>query len=64
MSDPELRGRKIAAALATAAANTRERSTDFLIRTYDELLEDFRSRRELFVADEETLSYDFSKLVE
>ncbi len=64
MSDSELRERKIAAALETAAANTRERSTDFLIQTYDELLADFRARRELFVAGEETMSFDFSKLAE
>jgi glycosyltransferase involved in cell wall biosynthesis len=64
VSDPDLRERKIAAAIETAANNTRERSTDFLIKTYDDLLADFRARRELFVTDDDTRSFDFSKLVE
>lgn len=64
MSDPELREKKIAAALTTAEENTRERSTDNLIDTYDRLLEDFRNRNNLFTDTEASKTFDFSRLVE
>jgi glycosyltransferase involved in cell wall biosynthesis len=46
--NPELRHRKIAAALDTAHANTRERATDLLFETYDKIYKDFQQRKELF----------------
>ncbi|QQS41081.1 MAG: glycosyltransferase [Acidobacteriota bacterium] len=64
MSDPELREKKVAAALKTAEENTREKSTDNLIATYDRLLEDFRTRNDLFTDTEAAKIFDFSKLVE
>jgi glycosyltransferase involved in cell wall biosynthesis len=35
-------------ALKTARANTREKSTDFLLATYDRMYEDFQKRKEFF----------------
>ncbi|HUF03794.1 MAG TPA: glycosyltransferase [Aridibacter sp.] len=64
MSEPALRGKKVAAALKTAEENTRARSTDNLIATYDRMLEDFRSRNELFTDNEASKKFDYSKLVE
>ncbi len=47
-TDAELRGRKVAAALETARANTREASTDRLFAAYDRMFADFRDRVDLF----------------
>ncbi|MDH3494418.1 MAG: glycosyltransferase, partial [Acidobacteriota bacterium] len=58
---PELRARKIKNALATAAENTRTKSTDFLIETYDRMYEDFQTRRELFVDEEASKAFDFKE---
>ena len=57
--NPELRERKIAAALDTAHANTREMATDFLFATYDQMYEDFERRKNLFVYTEKT-DFDFA----
>lgn len=64
IDDPETRARKIEAALKTAEANTRERSTDNLIATYDRLLEDFRARRELFTDGGKMMEFDYYSLTE
>src|SRR5690606_2791154 len=48
LSDPDETAKRVANALATARANTREASTDRLFATYDEIYEDFKRRRELF----------------
>jgi glycosyltransferase involved in cell wall biosynthesis len=58
----ELRARKIAAALETARANTRERSTDFLLETYDRMYEDFQRRKELFAYKEKS-DFDFAEML-
>lgn len=56
---PELRERKIANALATARANTREASTDRLFATYDEIYEHFERNKDLFVNTEAAKTFDF-----
>ena len=54
-----LREGKIAKALETAHANTREASTDRLFATYDKIYEDFQNRNELFTDIEEAKDFDF-----
>lgn len=60
VDNPELRFRKIAAALETAHENTREKATDNLFATYDRAYEDFQNRKDLFVYTEET-DFDFAE---
>ena len=60
---PALRERKIANALTTAQANTREKSTDFLLATYDRMFEDFQKRKQLFTDVEQARNFDFNELV-
>ncbi len=48
VENDELRKSKIAKALETACANTREASTDRLFETYDQIFADFQRRREFF----------------
>ncbi len=62
-NDPELRQRKVAAALATARENTRDKATDFLFATYDRMYQDFQSRKELF-AYKEKPDFDFTKILD
>jgi glycosyltransferase involved in cell wall biosynthesis len=50
-------------AVETARANTREASTDRLFATYDEIYEDFQSRKELFTDNQAAKTFDFSKLI-
>ncbi len=57
----ELRDKKIKNALETAANNSRERSTDFLIETYDKIYEDFQLRNDLFTDVEKTAQVDYSR---
>jgi glycosyltransferase involved in cell wall biosynthesis len=59
MDDEELRNSKVACALETARANTREASTDRLFATYDELWADFNARKDLFVDIEKSKEFDF-----
>lgn len=59
IENEKLRNSKIAKALETARANTREASTDRLFTTYDKLWEDFQERRELFTNIEESKEFDF-----
>lgn len=54
-----LRESKIAKALETARANTREASTDRIFATYDTLYADFQARRELFTDLEKAKEFDF-----
>ncbi len=61
MDNDELRESKISHALETARANTREASTDRLFATYDEMWEDFNSRKKLFTDVEESKKFDFVK---
>jgi glycosyltransferase involved in cell wall biosynthesis len=63
VENPSLRASKIANALTTARANTREKSTDFLLATYDRMFEDFQKRKELFTDTEKAKTFDFNKLV-
>ena len=52
---------KIAKALETARANTREASTDRLFETYDRMYEDFQNRNELFTDRAKAETFDFAK---
>ena len=54
-----LREGKIAKALETARANTREASTDRLFATYDKIYKDFQNRKELFTNIEKAKEFDF-----
>jgi glycosyltransferase involved in cell wall biosynthesis len=64
VENPESRAKKLKNALVTAADNSREKSTDFLIETYDKIYEDFQSRNELYTNSEEPANmnnaYEFS----
>jgi glycosyltransferase involved in cell wall biosynthesis len=61
MDDDALRDSKVAHALGTARENTREASTDRLFATYDEMWEDFNTRKELFTDIEKSKEFDFVK---
>lgn len=61
VENPEQTKEKINNALETARANTRERSTDRLLATYDKMYEDFERRNELFTDREAVKSFDFVK---
>jgi glycosyltransferase involved in cell wall biosynthesis len=52
---------KVKNALETARQNTREKSTDNLLATYDRMYEDFQRRNELFTDREASKSFDFAK---
>jgi glycosyltransferase involved in cell wall biosynthesis len=56
-----LREGKIAKALETARANTREASTDRLFATYDKIYEDFQNRKDLFTDIAKAREFDFVK---
>jgi glycosyltransferase involved in cell wall biosynthesis len=57
-----LRESKVANALKTAQANTREASTDNLLATYDKIYEDFLSRHELFTDNEAAKNFDYVEM--
>jgi glycosyltransferase involved in cell wall biosynthesis len=59
VENDELRQAKVARAVETARANTREASTDRLFATYDRIYEHFEEYRELFVDIEEAKNFDF-----
>ena len=50
-------------AIATALDNTREKSTDNLFATYDEMYEDFQRRKDLFTDIDEAKTYKYSELI-
>ena len=54
---------KIENALATARANTWEKSTERLLATYDKIYADFQNRKELFTDRDAARKFDFAKLV-
>ncbi|NNE99045.1 MAG: glycosyltransferase family 4 protein [Pyrinomonadaceae bacterium] len=60
VGDPALRQKKIEKAFEAVENNTRIKSTDFLIETYDELYEDFQKRNELFTDEEASKRFDFA----
>ena len=60
IDNSDLRARKVENALLTAAENTRVKSTDFLFETYDKLYEVFQKRRQDFVDEEASKSFDFT----
>lgn len=59
LDDDVNRDAKVANAVATARANTREASTDRLLATYDRLWEDFQERNDLFTNIEMSKEFDF-----
>lgn len=59
INNQQTRNIKVENALKTAAAHTRERSTDFLIETYQRLWDDFQQRNELFTDREAAGNFDF-----
>lgn len=61
IDDPQLREQKVANALETARANTREASTDNLFATYDKLYADFQNRFELFTDGEKAGEFNYVK---
>jgi glycosyltransferase involved in cell wall biosynthesis len=61
IENPERTQEKVANALQTARENTREKSTDNLLATYDKMFEDFQSRRELFTDRDAAKDFDFAK---
>jgi glycosyltransferase involved in cell wall biosynthesis len=61
IENPEQTQKKTKNALETARANTRERSTDRLLATYDKIYEDFQKRNELFTDREAVKNFDFVK---
>ncbi len=64
IDDPKLRERKIKKAFEAVENNTRIKSTDFLIETYDKLYEDFQKRNKLFTDREASKNFDFLPFVE
>lgn len=64
VSDSSLRVKKVANALATAEQNTRERSTDRLLETYDKMFADFQTRNELFTDIAAAKSFDYIPLTD
>jgi glycosyltransferase involved in cell wall biosynthesis len=55
---------KVKNALETARQNTREKSTDNLLATYDKMYEDFQRRKELFTDNEAAKDFNFIELIE
>lgn len=64
VSDRDLREKKVANALVTANENTRERSTDRLLETYDKMYDDFQTRKELFTDIAAAKSFDYIPLTD
>ncbi len=63
IGDEPLRNRKVERAFEAVAENTREKSTDFLLATYDRLYTDFQNRRELYTDVEKAKEFDYVKLL-
>ncbi len=63
IENSELRAAKIEKAFEAVQANTRIKSTDFLIETYDKLYEDFQRRNDLFTNQEKSKKFDFLNFV-
>jgi phosphatidylinositol alpha 1,6-mannosyltransferase len=51
---------KIRNALQTARLNTWEKSTDYLLATYDRMYKDFQNRKDLFTNSEAAKNFDFA----
>jgi glycosyltransferase involved in cell wall biosynthesis len=61
VGDKTLRNRKVERAFEAVKENTREKSTDFLLATYDRIYADFQNRKELFTDKEKAGEFDFAK---
>lgn len=63
VNNPELRTRKIEKAFEAVQKNTRIRSTDFLIETYDKLYEDFQRHNALYTDRQACKKFDYSPFI-
>ncbi len=63
LNNPELRARKIEKAFEAVQNNTRIKSTDNLLATYDKLYEDFQKRNEMFTNENAAKNFDFVPLL-
>ncbi len=61
VGDEALKNRKIERAFEAVQENTREKSTDFLLATYDRIYADFQTRKELFTDKEKAGTFDFAE---
>ncbi|HMT08203.1 MAG TPA: glycosyltransferase [Pyrinomonadaceae bacterium] len=64
VSDDDERDRRIANAVETALANTREASTDRLLDTYETMYADFRERNALFTDRDATKNVNYLELID
>lgn len=64
VGDETERERRIANAVETALANTREASTDRLIDTYQKMYADFRERNDLFTNREATKNVNYLEFID
>lgn len=64
MADETERERRIANAVDTALANTREASTDRLLDTYETMYADFRNRNDLFTNREATKDVNYLEFID
>lgn len=58
------RDRRVANAVETALANTREASTDRLLETYEKMYADFRERNDLFTNREATKNVNYLEFID
>lgn len=63
INNPELSAEKIEKAFEAVRRNTRIKSTDFLLETYDKLYEDFQRRNELFTDRKAAKKHNFVPLM-
>jgi glycosyltransferase involved in cell wall biosynthesis len=63
VENPSQTKEKVKNALKTARQNTREKSTDNLLATYDKMYEDFQRRNELFTDRDAVKDFDFSEII-
>ena len=61
--DPELRAKKIEKAHEAVQNNTRYKSTDNMLATFDRLHADFKKRNELFTDQEASKDFDFKEFL-
>ena len=64
IGDETERDRRIANAVETALANTREASTDRLLDTYEKMYADFRERNDLFTNREATKNVNYLEFID
>jgi glycosyltransferase involved in cell wall biosynthesis len=63
VENPQQTKEKVKNALETARRNTREKSTDNLLATYDRMYEDFQRRKGLFTDIDAVKNFDFREVI-